>query len=79
VDKSTVSRRVNVAVQKEYLDNLEPRRGKPARLVLGDPLPDDREILPSPETLEADWSGCAVARSTEGKGTDPGEDNARTL
>jgi hypothetical protein len=33
--------------------NLEEKRGKPARIVLGEPLPDKVEILPSPVRLEA--------------------------
>ena len=40
------------------MKNLEERRGKPARIVLGDPLPDEVEILPSPERLE---ECCSVA------------------
>jgi hypothetical protein len=29
--------------------NLEDRKGRPALLVLGDPIPEDLEVLPSPE------------------------------
>lgn len=54
LDKATVSRRVRVARQLGYIVNLEDKRGKPARLVLGDPLPEDEAILPSPEALEKD-------------------------
>lgn len=51
VDKSAVSRRVRVAVEKGYLRNDEDRRGKPSKLALGDPLPEDREILPTVDAL----------------------------
>jgi hypothetical protein len=48
LDKGTVSRRAAVALERGYLRNLEERKGRPARLVLGDPLPADLELLPSP-------------------------------
>jgi len=51
VDKSTASRRVREAVGRGYLKNLEDRRGRPARLALGDPLPEKLVMLPAPEDL----------------------------
>jgi hypothetical protein len=51
--KSSLSRRVGAAVKAGYLINMEERKGKPSRLVLGDPLPDDVEVLPSVARLEA--------------------------
>lgn len=39
------------ATEQGYLKNLEDRRGKPARLVPGDPLPEDLRILPATEEL----------------------------
>ena len=44
---------------------MEDRKGRPARLVLGDPLPEDIEVLPKVEELR----GYAVASETEGIGT----------
>ncbi|MDP9480782.1 MAG: hypothetical protein M3R38_34820, partial [Actinomycetota bacterium] len=49
IDKSAASRRVRVAVDRGYLRNLEDRKGRPARLVLGESMPEDAEILPLPE------------------------------
>jgi hypothetical protein len=71
LDKSNASRRLRVAADGGYIRNLEDRRGKPARWVLGDPLPEDKELLPHPRNLGADVtsgqpSGCAVARENEG-------------
>lgn len=63
LDKSAVSRRVAVATRDGYLRNLEDRRGRPARLIVGDPLPDQMEILPAPSELA---DGCTVAPVTEG-------------
>jgi len=47
VDKSVASRRWLAARAGGYLKNLEDKRGKPARIVLADPLPDDVEVLPA--------------------------------
>lgn len=62
LDKSAAWRRVRTAMDRGYLKNLEDRKGRPARLVPGDALPDDIEILPSPERLQ----GCTVAGDSEG-------------
>jgi hypothetical protein len=64
LDKSAISRRVADALDGGYLKNLEDRKGRPARLVLGDALPDNREILPTPKQLvdDAGLRGCTVDR-----------------
>jgi hypothetical protein len=64
LDKGSVSRRVRAALDGSYLINREERRGRPHRLVPGDPLPDDVELLPDPEELH----GCTV---DGGGGTPP--------
>lgn len=63
LDKSTAMRRARVALNRGYLKNLEDRRGQPARLVLGEPLPSEVTILPTVETLSK--AGCTVARTRE--------------
>ena len=69
LDKSATSRRVRRAVNAGYLKNLEDKRAKPARLVLGDPLPEDLRILPSTEALHRCTTGatqqCNGASSDE--------------
>ncbi len=67
LENSTTLRRVRAALDRGHLKNLEDRRGRPARLVLGDSLPEDIEVLPSVERLQ----GCTVALETEGIGTPP--------
>jgi hypothetical protein len=62
LDKSAAWRRVRTAIDRGYLKNLEDRKGRPARLVPGDVLPDDVEILPAPERLQ----GCTVAGDSDG-------------
>ena len=51
LDKASASRRWKNARERGYLKNLETGRGKPARIVLADPLPDDIEVLPSVDAL----------------------------
>jgi hypothetical protein len=52
IDKAAASRRVRTAIGRGYLKNLEDRKGHPARIVLADSMPEDQEILPTPEELE---------------------------
>ncbi len=62
LDRSAAWRRARTATDRGYLKNLEDRKGRPARLVPGDPLPADIEVLPTPEKLH----GCTVAGVPEG-------------
>jgi hypothetical protein len=48
IDKSAASRRAKDAESKGYLVNLEDQKGKLAGLVVGDPLPEDAELVPAP-------------------------------
>jgi hypothetical protein len=70
MDKSAVSRRVRVAINKGYLDNDEDRRGRPSKLALADPLPEDVEILPPAGEVR---KRCTVA-SPSGGITTPTDD-----
>ncbi len=74
LDKSSVRARVRKAIERGYLINLETKEKQPARIALGDPLPNEVQILPSPEVLRK-YSG-AEGRETEGvtsRDTDPDE------
>jgi hypothetical protein len=66
LDKSAAWRRVRSAMDRGYIKNLEDRKGRPARLVTGEPLPEDVEILPAPDKLVAGSEGCTVAAVQEG-------------
>jgi hypothetical protein len=57
LDKSSVSRRTAAAMAAGYIKNLEEKKGKTARYVIDQPMPDDLEILPDPGVLQC----CAVA------------------
>ncbi len=46
LDKSSTWRRVKTAVRLGHLQNLETRKGAPARVVPGDALPEDKPALP---------------------------------
>jgi MarR family len=63
LDRSSVSRRVKVAIARGYLVNTETGRGRPARIALGDPMPSEIEILPHPAKLA---DSCRVAAPQEG-------------
>jgi hypothetical protein len=65
LDKASALRRARVAIDHGYLRNLEDRKGRPARLVLGDPLPEDQAILPERSVLESAEQGCTVALESE--------------
>jgi hypothetical protein len=57
LDKSAVSRRWQAARARGYLVNLETRSRQRARIALGDPLPEEVEILPTVERLHERCSG----------------------
>jgi hypothetical protein len=53
LDRSAVSRRARNAKDRGYLRDLEDNPRKPSRLIPGDDLPDDLQILPKPENVRA--------------------------
>jgi hypothetical protein len=56
LDKSAGARRIAAAVHLGYLRNLEDRKGRLARIVLGDSMPDTAAVLPLPKVLQC----CSV-------------------
>lgn len=52
VDRSAAQRRCLVAIDRGYLQNLEDRPRRPARLALGDALPGDDPVLPPIERVQ---------------------------
>ncbi len=82
IDKSSASRRVSVACESGYLLNHEYSSGKQSQLALGNPLPDDQAILPTPGVLVAArgvFGGCTVAPDAENNRDGSGESVARAL
>lgn len=65
LDRSAVSRRINAAIDRGYLKNLEEKRGQPARICLGDALPEDADVLPSADSLREALL-CSGAGVSEG-------------
>jgi hypothetical protein len=51
LERSAATRRLHTARDKGYIDNLEDKKGKPARYVIGDPLPGDVVVLPEVHTI----------------------------
>jgi hypothetical protein len=62
LDDSAASRRVRVATKLGYIVNLEDKKGRPAKLVLGDPMPDEVPVLPDPDALEGGEGGYPSVR-----------------
>ncbi len=72
LDRSNVARRLLMAADGGYLRNLEDKRGKPGRWVIGDPLPDSVDLLPDPSHMRtaettADQGVCGCAHESEGE------------
>lgn len=65
LDKSSVNRRVKDALELGYLRDLEPNRGRPSQLVLGEPMPHDVPVLPTPEALAASLVGCGGSENVQ--------------
>jgi hypothetical protein len=51
VERSAAHRRLASAADHGYVVNVEDKRGKPARYVLGDPMPGTIAVLPDPEAV----------------------------
>jgi hypothetical protein len=52
LDRSAASRRVNDCLDRGFLETTEPiKKGRTIRLQLGEPLPDDQDLLPSVTTI----------------------------
>jgi hypothetical protein len=56
LDRSTISYRVNKALDCGFLVNSETGKGRPSKLSVGDPIPDGQEILPEISKLQNRWS-----------------------
>jgi hypothetical protein len=69
---------VRVAINLGYLKNLEDRKGRPARLVVGENMPEDAEVLPPVEGLKVGLNGCAVDRDSQ-RGAHPPPPSATEL
>jgi hypothetical protein len=73
VDTSTAWRRVTGAISREFLRNLETRTRRPARLVIGEPLPEKGDVLPPASSLRA---ACGFAGVRPGEDPSPSPPNA---
>ncbi len=71
LDRSAVSRRVRNAKDRGYLRDLEENLRKPSRLVLGDDLPDDLQILPKPEDVRAGMQKRASSNARPDEAQEP--------
>jgi hypothetical protein len=53
--KSATYRRASDAVERGYLKNEETRSRKPMKLILGNPLPNDQQLLPTVAEVASAW------------------------
>ena len=53
IDSAAAWRRCQVALKSGYIRNEEERKGRPAKLVVGDKLPRETSILPEQEVLRS--------------------------
>jgi hypothetical protein len=74
LDRTAASRRVRSAKDRGFLRDLEDNPRKPSRLVPGDPLPEDLEILPKPEDVQA-YKACTRADEIGGRHPPPPRQN----
>jgi hypothetical protein len=62
IHKSTAKHRIDTAKSKGYLQNLEDKRGRPARIEIGDPMPSDKQVLPAVSVLRKAYEGRKKVR-----------------
>jgi hypothetical protein len=55
IDRSAATRREKLCLALGYLQNLETKRGRPHRLIGGDPLPEEEDIMPTLEEVREQW------------------------
>jgi hypothetical protein len=67
LDRSTVARRVDNALCMGYLQNLEGKKGRPFRLIIGDSLPEEEEILPHLDKVKERLGGAGLQKSAHSK------------
>ena len=60
LDKSATSRRWQSARARGYVKNQEERKGRPAQIVINEPMPDEIEVLPSVDQLHEQLHGRAL-------------------
>ncbi len=76
LDKSAAYRRVQSSEKRGYLRNLEERKGRPARLVIGDAMPEDVTVLPTRDDLE---TACNLQPSRAPAATMQSQTDSRVL
>jgi hypothetical protein len=71
LDRSSASRRAKQALSRGHLKNVETKKGRPYRLVLGDPLPEEQHVMPTSKKVLKRWKetqkgGASVHASGRG-------------
>lgn len=79
LSRSGAYRRCQPLLADGYLANTENRDGHPARIVTADPLPDDRAVLPEPDTLPPSEAPPKSAQRLNTSGESPGSTRKTTV
>ena len=66
LDRGSISRRIKQAIDLGYLVDDQEKKGQPAQLKIGEPMPDEVDVLPRPEMFAGDR--CSVAACSGGIG-----------
>lgn len=79
LDKNPTHHRVRKAIERGFLVNQETGKGRPLKLSIGDPIPDETQILPDINTLRDRCSVVAVpggeSREEEDGGREGNQDD----
>ena len=51
IHRTTVTRRIRGAIKLDFLEEVETQRGRHRLIKVGEPLPEDRGVLPNPDDL----------------------------
>jgi hypothetical protein len=79
IDVGNASRRIKAPIKLGYLVNKESRRGHPLKIALGEPLPDDQEILPSAKRVREHYAARMAKLEVRAKVKTKGPKTNRAL
>ena len=67
LDRQAAQRRLKQAEKSGFAVNDNPGKGKKAKYIIGDPMPEDMEIIPSPSRLREYLQTCSLRQTCDSK------------
>lgn len=67
LDRQAAKRRLKQAEKSGFVLNDNPGKGKTAKYIIGDPMPEDMEIIPSPSRLREYLQTCSLGQTCDSK------------